>query len=251
MKQRIVYLIVIISAAVAMASSLTACSVGDTNYAPVTDISSFEKVPKQGIYRVQPGETLYSIAWRYGMDYRYLARRNGIAPPYHIVPSQIIYLRGKASAVKTYPAPQMVSNSKASMSVEREPTARVSYWIWPTRGDVIGRYSASNKGINIGGRLGQPIHAAAAGKVVYSGNGLRGYGNLIIIKHNSVYLTAYAYNDSVLVKEGDWVTASQVIAGMGAAGSGRVMLHFEIRVSGKPVDPLRYLDLSSRRPATA
>ncbi len=98
-----------------------------------------------------------------------------------------------------------------------------------------------NKGINIGGRLGAPIYAAAAGQVVYSNHGLRGYGNLIIIKHNSSFLTAYAHNSVVLVKEGDWVQGGQRIAEMGSTGAVRTMLHFEIRRNGKPVNPLSYL----------
>lgn len=125
------------------------------------------------------------------------------------------------------------------------PVASKSGWSWPTKGRVVSRFVASsisgNKGIEIQGALGQPIWATAAGKVVYSGSGVRGYGNLIIIKHNQSYLSAYAYNQRLLVREGDSVKSGQVIAEMGKAETGRVLLHFEIRYNGQPVDPLTYL----------
>jgi lipoprotein NlpD len=113
---------------------------------------------------------------------------------------------------------------------------------WPVRGPVLNAFDDStNKGLNIGGSVGEAVKAAAAGRVVYAGNGLRGYGNLIIIKHNATYLTAYAHNRTLMVKEGDAVTKGQEIAQMGNTDSDRVMLHFEIRRQGKPVDPMKYL----------
>ena len=114
-------------------------------------------------------------------------------------------------------------------------------WQWPARGTVISQFSSLNKGINIKGERGDPIFATAAGKVVYSGNGLRGYGNLIIIKHNSTFLTAYAHNSRILVKNGAWVSAGQQIAEMGNTGTKQTMLHFEIRRHGQPINPLIYL----------
>jgi lipoprotein NlpD len=113
---------------------------------------------------------------------------------------------------------------------------------WPVRGQVLDRFDdAKNKGINIGGTPGEPVKAAADGRVVYAGNGLRGYGNLIIIKHNATYLTAYAHNQKLMVKEGDSVKRGQEIAEMGNSDADRVMLHFEVRQQGKPVDPMKYL----------
>ena len=113
---------------------------------------------------------------------------------------------------------------------------------WPARGPILGTFDdAKNKGVNIGGALGDPVKASADGRVVYAGNGLRGYGNLIIIKHDATYLTAYAHNRALMVKEGDAVTRGQKIAEMGNSDSDRVMLHFEVRRQGKPVDPLKYL----------
>lgn len=112
---------------------------------------------------------------------------------------------------------------------------------WPTQGRIIAQFTETSKGVDIGGSAGQPVLASAAGKVVYSGSGLRGYGKLIIIKHSKTYLTAYAHNDQLLVKEGQTVTKGQKIAEMGSTDSDRVKLHFEIRRYGKPVDPLKYL----------
>ncbi|NML34019.1 peptidoglycan DD-metalloendopeptidase family protein [Paraburkholderia antibiotica] len=113
---------------------------------------------------------------------------------------------------------------------------------WPVRGPLLGTFNDStNKGVNIGGSAGEAVKASADGRVVYAGNGLRGYGNLIIIKHDATYLTAYAHNRSLMVKEGDAVTKGQKIAEMGNSDSDRVMLHFEVRRQGKPVDPLKYL----------
>jgi len=118
-------------------------------------------------------------------------------------------------------------------------------WIVPAQGKVIGEFSesANRKGIDISGTLGQPVYASASGKVVYSGSGLRGYGKLIIIKHNKTYLSAYAHNDKVLVKEGESVERGQKIAAMGKTDTDRVKLHFEVRRFGKPVDPAKYLPL--------
>ncbi|BAN23350.1 peptidase M23 [Caballeronia insecticola] len=115
-------------------------------------------------------------------------------------------------------------------------------FIWPARGPILGTFDdAKNKGLNIGGAAGDAVNASADGRVVYSGNGLRGYGNLIIIKHDATFLTAYAHNRALMVKEGDAVTKGQKIAEMGNSDSDRVMLHFEVRRQGKPVDPLKYL----------
>ncbi len=118
-----------------------------------------------------------------------------------------------------------------------------SGWVWPAKGKVLKNFdeNGTGKGLDIGGYKGQPIQAAAAGRVVYQGSGLRGYGQLIILKHNDEYLSAYAHNDRIYVKEGDTVTRGQKIAAMGDSGSDHVMLHFEIRRNGRPVDPLKYL----------
>ena len=115
-------------------------------------------------------------------------------------------------------------------------------WIWPASGKTVGTYGESgNKGVDIAGKTGDPVLAAADGKVVYSGTGLRGYGKLVILKHNATYLSAYAHNQTILVKEGQSVTKGQKIAEMGNSDTDQVKLHFEVRRQGKPVDPLKYL----------
>ncbi|MFM0312858.1 peptidoglycan DD-metalloendopeptidase family protein [Paraburkholderia sp. RL17-383-BIF-A] len=138
-----------------------------------------------------------------------------------------------SSAPPANPGAASDSNAGASGNV---------VFAWPVRGPLLGTFNDStNKGVNIGGAAGDPVKASADGRVVYAGNGLRGYGNLIIIKHDATYLTAYAHNRSLMVKEGDAVTKGQKIAEMGNSDSDRVMLHFEVRRQGKPVDPLKYL----------
>lgn len=145
-----------------------------------------------------------------------------------------IYGSGANNASLTPPAPGAASDSGAA-------AGNVSF-AWPVRGPLLGTFNDStNKGVNIGGAAGDPVKASADGRVVYAGNGLRGYGNLIIIKHDATYLTAYAHNRALMVKEGDAVTKGQKIAEMGNSDSDRVMLHFEVRRQGKPVDPLKYL----------
>jgi lipoprotein NlpD len=222
---------------------VTGCVFDTENYAPVIEISTLEPIPKSGVHRVAYQETLYSIAWMYGLDYRDIAARNHLLPPYSVHEDQLIYLPYKRKPIsrskeKSTPKVATVKNTAVK---EQEPTQSVAKWLPPANGPVIQRFSAQNKGINIGGALHDPIFASAKGKVVYSGNGLRGYGNLIIIKHNSTYLTAYAHNNQVFVQDGDWVQAGQKIAEMGNTGTTKVMLHFEIRRNGQPVNPAIYL----------
>ena len=218
--------------------SLVACSSGKQIYAPVADVSTIERIPKNGVYHAAPKDTLYSVAWRYGLDYRYLAKRNDIHSPDHLAKGQVIHLRGQPQpgAVKPAQPVQVVQSEK------HEFDKTVKAWRWPAHGPVIGTFSSANKGLNISGKLDDPIYATASGEVVYSGSGLRGYGNLIIIKHNGQFLSAYAHSATVLVKQGDWVKSGQKIADMGSTGARRVMLHFEIRRGGQPVNPLSYLN---------
>jgi lipoprotein NlpD len=231
---------------------LTACA-GGLATAPVgnygsnprssSDYSKQRTTKPPSTYTVKKGDTLYSISWRYGLDYKTLAKMNGISSPYRIYVGQKLTF----SSVKS--APKKTSNTKPQTAQKtststNEPLSNASLkWHWPTKGNVISTYSisaAGRKGIDIAGKKGQSIVAAASGKVVYSGNGLPRYGNLMIIKHNDVYLSAYAHNETLLFKEGDFVKAGQKIATMGQSGS-QTQLHFEIRRNGKPVDPLRFL----------
>lgn len=214
---------------------LAACS--SDNYAPVTDLSYAEAVPSSGTHRVRAGETLYEIAWRYGLDYRYIAQRNHIDLPYTIFAGQVISLNERSKTL----AVRKIKPEHIAARPTKEPEYASTGWICPAHGSVINLFSLQTRGINIAGRKGQPIYAAASGKVVYSGNGLRGYGNLIIIKHNSLFLSAYAHNTQIFVKEGNWVRKGQKIAGMGNTGTDKIMLHFEIRRAGKPINPLLML----------
>jgi lipoprotein NlpD len=226
-----------------------------------------------GQYKVQRGDTLYSIAFRFGWDWKALAARNGIAPPYLIRVGQVIRFDGQPTtaapmvatvatapvqarpasrpAAVTLPPPVRAQTAPVTptkvvpSTVATQPLQRsASGWAWPSSGAVIGRFSSNgslNKGIDIAGELGQPVSAASDGSVVYAGSGLRGYGELVIIKHSDTYVSAYGHNRRLLVQEGQRVKAGQTIAEMGSTGTDRVKLHFEIRRQGKPVDPLQYL----------
>lgn len=226
---------------------LTACE-ESTTYAPVVDAGSIEPVPKSGRHKVSKGESLYEIAWRYGLDYRTLAARNNIGPPYGIQIGQTLYLNrwNKSSPAMVAPTPRLTpAPSSPVVAASREPNFSSAVWIWPTQGQINAGFSGSNKGINITGKVGQPILASGSGKVVYAGRGLRGYGNLIIIKHNALFLSAYAHNQRLFVQEGDWVKQGQKIASMGNSGTDRTMLHFEVRRAGKPIDPISILQSST------
>ncbi|MBS7325134.1 MAG: peptidoglycan DD-metalloendopeptidase family protein [Thiopseudomonas sp.] len=221
-----------------------------------------------GSYRVQPKDTLYSIAFRLGRDWKELAAINGIAAPYTIKPGQVIQLSRKTStrAVATKPVAKPVSKpatppaSKPASKPAPTPTTPASKpaatqkptavpstagkWQWPAEGAVISRFSSGsslNKGIDIAGRLGQPVRASSKGTVVYAGGDLRGYGEMVIINHDDTYISAYGHNRRLLVNEGQQVSAGQQIAEMGSTGTDQVKLHFEIRRQGSPVDPLQYL----------
>ncbi len=215
-----------------------------------------------GFYRVKPGDRLYRIALENGQNYRDIARWNNIQNPDQIEVGQVLRVKPPAGDTGT-PLPPPVASTPpsngsspaavppavvpppATSSNATAPSAVSSGALqlsWPAAGTVIGHFDDSkNKGVNIGGKVGDAVFAAGAGKVVYSGAGLRGYGNLVIIKHDGTFLTAYAHNSKLLVKEGDSVTRGQKIAEMGNSDADRVMLHFEVRKDGKPVDPEKYL----------
>ncbi len=198
-------------------------------------------------HTVQKGETLYSIAWQYGHDYRTVARWNDLPRSYTIYPGQKLRVRPPDGTAPSTSASKSTSTKPARRPAKTRSTMTASgapQWRWPTRGTVISHFKAGDptrQGIDISGKRGQPIIAAAGGRVVYSGNGLRGYGNLVIIQHNETYFSAYAHNQKVLVKENERVKSGQRIADMGNSGTDRVMLHFEIRRNGRPSNPLQYL----------
>lgn len=230
-----------------------------SNWAPVADIQS-GGAKLSGEHIVQPGETLYAIGWRYNRDFKELAQANNIPPPYRIYVGQKISLQAKPKVAQTQAitseaqvsakaptsapakAQTVASKAVAPLPVTKAPATQsaAGQWQWPVKGKIIGQFSQT-KGIDIAGVEGEIVHAAGEGRVVYSGTGLRGYGQLLIIKHNEKFLSAYAHNKHLLVKENDWVKIGQPIAEMGNTDTNRVKLHFEIRQDGKPVDPLRYL----------
>lgn len=239
--------------------SLAACF-GGGHYAPVIERHGhLQDVPNS--HRVVRGETLYSIAWRYNIEVRQLAVANGLASPYTIFPGQRLALKensratAKPKAVVLKPATKARTSSVSRpatkpqitdpvYSVEMNKTRYPFRWSWPAPGRIVTSYSASSavhKGIDLHGKLGEPVHAANSGKVVYAGSGLVGYGKLLIIKHDEHYLSAYGHNHKMMVTEGDLVKVGQKIAEFGDTGTDEVKLHFEVRRDGKPVNPLGLL----------
>lgn len=230
---------------------LAACSAGK-GLAPVDERATKRHTGVSSTwYTVHKGDTLFSIAFAYGRDYRNVAKINRIRAPYTIYPGQRIRLVPKKSSTiasgttkKSAPVTQSTAKKSARGTKKRSMARFIVSWKWPAKGSIIRKYSSSaprKKGIGIAGKSGQAISAAASGKVVYSGNGLIGYGNLIIIKHNESFLSAYAHNKKVYVKEGQLVKRGEKIATMGKNENNRPMLHFEIRKNGKPVNPVSYL----------
>ncbi|TWR98270.1 peptidoglycan DD-metalloendopeptidase family protein [Pseudomonas saxonica] len=242
---------------------LAACSSTPKNGVRVVDRNGVAQRPAvtTGQYVVRRGDTLFSIAFRYGWDWKALAARNKIDPPFTIVPGQTIRFDGRAGTVpsggttttvvsssagtKTTVIKRPATTSKATVAPAPLPAGPAPKgWGWPSDGILIGKFSSNgslNKGIDIAGDLGQPVLAASDGSVVYAGSGLRGYGELVIIKHSDTYVSAYGHNRRLLVREGQQVKVGQTIAEMGSTGTDRVKLHFEIRRQGKPVDPLQFL----------
>ncbi len=279
---------------------LSACST-PSGRAPVSDVKSKStpyvasgKSIKEGQkeYLVQTGDTLYSIAWRAGMNVNTLIKRNNLKKPYIIRSGQVLTLRNSSTKATSNPKiasnsqgqkkessescsnqkckknnqlgvvkvkPKVYSKNVVDKKVTKKPkvtqqvtqkktpekvSAKVTDWQWPSEGKLIKSFASSTqgmKGISISNSRGSSVYAAASGEVVYAGSGLRGYGNLIIIKHNYDYLSAYAHNDKLLIKENEHVKIGQKIAVMGDSGTDSVRLHFDIRYRGKSVDPLRYL----------
>lgn len=236
--QQIKLLLFIISAMI-----LVACS--SSQHVPVIDSLGTEVV-EDGRYVVQQGDTLYAIAFRYSLNYLQLAAANNIEPPYKIFPGDVIYLR-EAPVPKPKP-PVKVKPTEPTKEVKEKPDSNVvpfhqaGPWVWPVKGKVVKSFDNSlNKGIDIVAAIGSPIRSSKAGTVIYAGSRLKGYGNLIIVRHDSRYLSAYAHNRSILVKEGQSVKQGDVIAELGMSGTESPKLHFEIRLDGKPINPANLL----------
>ena len=238
--------------------------------APAKIMPGAENAGKPGYFTVRPGDTLYRIAIEHGQSARDVQAWNGLAnpnmievgqvlritPPAGVSPSSTPASVSTATAAAVVPpgvvarplnapaaaAPAPAAAPVATPSVDPVKAGDEVAFIWPAKGTVIAPFDeAKNKGVSIGGRVGDPVLAAADGRVVYAGAGLRGYGNLIILKHNDTFLTAYAHNQALLVREDQAVKQGQRIAEMGSSDADRVKLHFEVRRDGKPVDPLQYL----------
>lgn len=236
---------------------LVGCSTG---YAPVSDQSlGVRPEPTRlaaGEYRVQSGDTLFGIAFKLGVDPRELQRTNNIRDKNRIFVGQVLKTEPAPSGQKSV-APQKVptktkKNSQNVVGSEPRSTPAAGEvaaatnikWRWPHDGKVLARYSSAeggNKGLDISGKIGDPVFAAAEGTVVYAGSGLLGYGNLVIISHNQDFLSAYAHNSRILVRENQKVKQGELVAEIGNTGASVPMLHFEVRRDGRPVDPLRYL----------
>jgi lipoprotein NlpD len=268
----------------AIVSGLAGCSITSTREAPVAERSTPPakapppvvavkppppRVPADGNYRVQPGDTLFSIAAAFGADVKDLARWNGLEDPSRIRVGQILRVVPPSSEAAVLPVtptspatarpldgsaaapavgapaaePAATPGPVASIPETKPPAAAPgSDWIWPVNGRVIDKFDEKrNKGIGIAGKEGHPVVASADGQVVYSGSGLRGYGNLVILKHSDDFISAYAHNRQILVKQGQVVKRGQRIAEVGRSDTTEPKLHFEIRRQGKPVDPLAYL----------
>lgn len=209
---------------------------------------------KEDFYRVKYGDTLFYIAWITGKDYRLLAAQNNIQKPYGLRVGQILKVKGNTSvfAANKNTKPATTPSTKNTTFVPKTPVRKtntvapvlsngVIKWQWPAQGKIIEPYSTKSKGIDISGKIGDKVMAAAAGQVVYAGSALPGYGNLIIVKHSDDYLTAYAHNQAILVKEQQNVNAGDQIATMGNTGTSSTRLHFEIRYKAKSIDPVKYL----------
>jgi len=216
------------------------------------EVSAPPSMPQEDHVIVGKGDTLYSIARDRHLPVSRVARWNALKPPYMLHPGQIVRVKPPMVDVITGTGdrPRVVKPSVTGSKTQTPVRTVVSLpktirqWQWPAKGKIIRGFhpnDTARKGIAIRGHLGEQIHAAAAGKVVYSGNGLLSYGNLVIIKHNNTYLSAYAHNQKLLVDEGQVVSQGQVIAQMGKGDRGRPELHFEIRRNGKPIDPLGLL----------
>lgn len=229
----------------------------------VKQLPGFENAGKPGYYTVKPGDTMIRIGLENGQNWRDIVRWNNLENPNIIEVGQVLRVvpptsenplvvtrpvsPGSAPASSTAPAQAASAAKPASAPASAGPAPAATgeediAWIWPAQGAMVAGFDeAKNKGLDISGKAGDAVVASADGRVVYAGAGLRGYGNLVILKHNNTFLTAYAHNQTLLVKEDQNVKKGQKIAEMGNSDADRVKLHFEIRRQGKPVDPAKYL----------
>lgn len=255
-----------------MVTSLVLSGCSTNTPAPITDIhSSTPSAPQStagGNYTVQVGDTLYKIAQQHGTTVQAIANANNITDPSQLRVGQVLVVNGASQVAQTStPAPRPsttpvpgsdsnaattspvttssstspTSSASASTKSPRASDANLISWGWPTNGKIIQSFTASTKGIDLEGNVGDAVNAAADGKVMYAGNGVRGLGNLILLGHSNGFITAYAHNDSLIVKTGQEIKKGQRIATLGQSDTSSPRLHFEIRRRGTPVNPLSYL----------
>lgn len=238
------------------ATALLAGCASRTERAPVTDKSMApSSAPSaQGTYVVKPGDTLYKIAQEHGMEVARLSQLNNITNPSQLAIGQVLRLDGgtpmpTSSSQDTAATPIPVTPVQSTPTADSAPAttaarasdANLITWGWPAEGKIIQGFNSTTKGIDIEGAIGAPVVAAAEGKVMYAGNGVRGLGNLILLGHSDGFITAYAHNQSLLVKTGETVKKGAKIATVGQSDTTSPRLHFEIRRRGTPVNPLSYL----------
>lgn len=234
--------------------ALAGCASDSGNRAPVTDLNAQSQSSSSAppTYTVKPGDTLSKISRATGVDENTIKRLNNITNPNRILVGQSLRLSDKPESTGTRAAPVSSSGKPearpldGSTSTADSPPARAADastidWGWPAKGNIIQGFSASSKGIDIGGNVGDPVVAAAGGKVMYAGNGVRGLGNLVIVDHGNGFITAYAHNKTLLVKSEQAVKKGAKIAEMGQTDTTSPRLHFEVRRQGTPVDPMQYL----------
>lgn len=264
-----------------LVSMLAACSSikhkAPVSERTVTDAAPSKPLDDRSYYVVKKGDTLYRIALDFGQSYQELVTWNHLANPNDIKVDQVLRvappnsaakpgaqtaaIASNASGIETrqlapptppnktepngdkqpYSDGKLAEMKKSDSAASEDKGEAAVAWMWPASGKVVAAFDESKKGIDIAGKSGQAVVAAGAGKVMYAGSGIRGYGNLVIVKHTSTLLSAYAHNKKILVKEGQSVTKGQKIAEMGDSDADTVKLHFEIRQQGKPVDPLKFL----------
>ena len=246
-------------------TGLSRLAPGAVDAGNVKQLPGFENAGKPGYYTVKPGDTMIRIGLENGQNWRDIVRWNNLENPNIIEVGQVLRVVPPSSENPLVVTRPVTSGSATTSTASTTPTQAASAarpasapagtspapaatgdediaWIWPAQGTMLAGFDeAKNKGLDISGKAGDPVIASADGRVVYAGAGLRGYGNLIILKHNNTFLTAYAHNQTLLVKEDQSVRKGQKIAEMGNSDADRVKLHFEIRRQGKPVDPSRYL----------
>jgi lipoprotein NlpD len=226
---------------------------------PLPNITNSVNAGKPGYYTVKPGDTIFQVGRVTGQNAKDIIRWNNLENPNQIEAGQVLRVappEGSTGVVTPAKPPAVTPATPATPATPLPPTASTPSnpptadddiaWIWPNGGSVICAYDetcrgSKNKGLQIAGKAGDPVFASADGRVVYAGSAVRGYGNLVILKHNETYLTAYAHNQTLLVKEDQTVRKGQRIADMGSTDAERVMLGFEVRRLGKPVDPAKYL----------